>query len=137
MSRKTEILSAFVDRLVDDSVALRANIIRHFVVLDQVNDFPAISFVSPREQRLHYGDNRRIAQLEILLRGYTYNGDDPIGEAELLARSIEQSVDTFAITGRNLGVYEARVTSLRTDDGHFEPAGVVDIELEITYEVER
>ena len=72
------------------------------------------------------------------LRIYVYDGDtaDIAAECERLAEQVENAIDTFAAANRALEVEEARVATLRTDDGLMSPYGIADIQLAITYEVE-
>lgn len=135
MVRRSEIINALLEQFVSDGVVNRSNVTRRLVFLHECNDFPSIYAITPRESRVHYGANSRIAQLQVNIRGFSYSGDDAVGEAELLARRIEESIDTFARSNEHLNVYEARVISLRTDEGLFEPHGIVDITTQITYEV--
>lgn len=133
MTKRTEILNAFLAQFVSDNVVLSDNAIRKLVFLHECNDFPSICVYTPTETRTHYGRAQKIGQITAAVRGYAYNGDDPIGEAERLARSIEVSVDAFARS--YVDVYEARVISIRTDEGSFAPHAIVDITTQITYEV--
>lgn len=133
--KRTEILNALLAQLVSDGVVLSANAIRKLVFLHECNDFPSICMYTPTETRTHYGRAQKIGQISTAIRGYAYNGDDPIGEAERLARSIEISVDAFARSRPDLGLYEARVLSVRTDEGSFAPHAICDITVQITYEV--
>lgn len=135
MSRRTDIIAALIDSLVDQNVVLSPNITRRLVFLHECNDFPAISMTARNETRFHYGGNSRLAQLSVDIRAFTH-GEDAVGVAEAYARSIEAAIDTFAISGRSLGLHEARVLSLRTDEGLFAPHGIIDITVQLTYEVE-
>jgi hypothetical protein len=135
LSKRNNIIQALLDTFVDTGVVLSANVTRRLAFLHEVNDFPAICTYTPRETRTHYGDGRRIAQITLNVRGYSYSGDDAIGECELLARSIEDAVDTYARAHPDLGLYEARVLSLRTDEGLYAPHGITDLTVQITYEV--
>lgn len=134
MNRRTSIINALIDHLVASGVVLATNIIRRLVFLHEVNDYPAICFTAGSENRFHYGANSRIAQLSITLRAFTY-GEDVIGVAERYARDIETAIDTYAESNYELGVHDARVLSLRTDEGLFDPYGIIDMTIQITYEV--
>lgn len=135
MSKRNDIIQALLDSLVTAGVVESSNIVRRLVFLHEVNDFPAICTYTPRETRTHYGGGRRIAQITLNIRGYSYSGDDAIGECERLGRSIEDAVDIYARSHPDLELYEARVLSLRTDEGLYEPHGIVDLTVQITYEV--
>ena len=76
--------------------------------------------------------------LAVQLRCYVYDGDtaDIADECERLADQIEAAVDTFSAANRALEVEEARVVSLRTDDGLMTPYGVADLQISILYRLE-
>ena len=133
-TKRTLILQALIDDLVSAGVVEERNITRRLAYLHEVNDFPAISFSSATERRSHYGDGRKLAQLDLQLRGYVH-GEDSVTLAETLARAIEDAVDTYARAHPDLDLYEARVFSLRTDEGLYAPHGIADLNIEITYEV--
>ena len=91
MSRRTNIIAQL--RTDFSTIAITSSI---FKTMDEINDFPYITFTPSREQRIHIGGNQRIANMTITLRGYTY-GDDvaPMEAAEALTWSIEALVDSF------------------------------------------
>jgi len=138
MARRNEIIEAFVAHLGSNTDVFPDNVSRRFKYLDDVNDFPYITFVPRQENRDHRGDARKLAVLAIDLRVYVYDGDtsDIADECERLADQVEAAVDTFAATYRQYEVEEARVVTLRTDDGLMTPYGIADLQLSILYEVE-
>jgi hypothetical protein len=138
MARRTDIIEAFIAHLGSNTDVLTANVYRVFKYLDDVNDFPAITFVPRRIERDHRGAGRQMDVMGIDLRIYVYDGDtaDIAAECERLAEQVEEAIDTFAAANRALEVEEARVATLRTDDGLMSPYGIADIQLAITYEVE-
>jgi len=138
MARRNNIIEALVDHLGTNTDVLPANVSRSYKYLDDVNDFPYITFVPRQENRDHYGAGRKLAVLAVDLRVYVYDGDteDIADECERLADQVEAAVDTFAATYRQFEVEEARVTTLTTDDGLMTPYGIADLQLSILYDVE-
>jgi len=138
MARRNDIIEAFVSHLGSNTDVLPANVFRRFKYLDDVNDFPTITFVPRRAERDHRGAGRQMDILGIDLRVYVYDGDtdDIASECERLADQVEAAIDSFADTYPQHGVEEARVATLRTDDGLMTPYGIADISLAITYDVE-
>lgn len=134
MIKRTLVLQALIDDIVATGIVESSNITRRLAFLHEVNDFPAVSFSSAVERRSHYGDNRRLAQLDLQLRGFVH-GENSNELAENLARSLEDAIDAYARAHPDLGLYEARVFSLRTDEGLYAPHGIADLNVEITYEV--
>ena len=139
MARRTDIIEAFIAHLGSNTDVLTANIYRIFKYLDDVNDFPAITFVPRRIERDHRGAGRQMDIMGIDLRIYVYDGDtaDIADECERLAEQVEAAVDTFAPANRALEVEEARVATLRTDDGLMTPYGVADLQISILYRLEN
>ena len=138
MARRNDIIEALVTDLGQIDSVDPANVSRKYKFLDDVNDFPYITFVPRQELRRHRGDGRKHASLVIDVRAYVYDGDseDICEVAEDLADSIEAKIDVFAASHRDLQVEEAEVVSLRTDDGLMLPYGVADLQLTISYDVE-
>ena len=136
-TRRTQIVEALVSHLATNTTVLEENITRNYHVLDEVNDFPAITMIPQNEVRDHRGAGRKIATLSLQIRAYAFDGDgsEIIGVTENLAEEIEEAIDTFANSNRQFEVEECRVTSLRTDEGLFAPYGIADLEAQIVYEV--
>ena len=135
-NRRTDIIDAFVTHLQQINSVESRNVYKQYRWIDELNDYPAITFVPRREARVHRGDGRKLAAIIIELRGYVYNGDAAVTEAETLAANVETQVDTFAETYRQHQVESAVVVSLRTDEGLMHPYGVCDLTINITYDVE-
>jgi len=138
MARRNDIIEALVTDLGQIDSVDPANVSRKYKFLDDVNDFPYITFVPRQELRRHRGDGRKHASLVVDIRAYVYDGDseDICEVAEDLADSIEAKIDAFAASHRDLVVEEAEVVSLRTDDGLMLPYGVADLQVTISYDVE-
>ena len=139
MARRTDIIEALVGHLGTNTDVHANNVPRTYKYMHDLNDFPAITFIPNREDRDHFGAGQVHGILAIQLRCYVYDGDtaDIADECERLADQIEAAVDTFSATNRALEVEEARVVSLRTDDGLMIPYGVADLQISILYRLEN
>jgi hypothetical protein len=139
MARRTDIIEALVGHLGTNTDVHANNVHRTYKYMHDLNDFPAITFIPNREDRDHFGAGQVHGILAIQLRCYVYDGDtvDIADECERLADQIEAAVDTFSATNRALEVEEARVVSLRTDDGLMTPYGVADLQISILYRLEN
>ena len=138
MARRTDIIEALVGHLGTNTDVHANNVHRTYKYMHDLNDFPAITFIPNREDRDHFGVGQVHGILAVQLRCYVYDGDtaDIADECERLADQIEAAVDTFSATNRALEVEEARVVSLRTDDGLMTPYGVADLQISILYRLE-
>ena len=136
MARRTQILDALVDHLVTNTDAVANNVHKRYLYLNEVNDWPTITFIPQGEVRVSRGAGARQGIIDLCLRGYIYDGDDPLGEAETFGMQIDDAVETFRDSNRALEVEEARVLEFRTDEGLFHPYGMADLTIQILYEVE-
>jgi len=134
-TRRTQIVEALQSDLSTIDTVIEGNVFRQFRYLEEINDFPTICFLSRGEPRLHRGAGRKLAGLQIDVRGYVYD-ENEVGSAETLGADIETIVDNFAGRYRNFGVEDCRVLSFSTDEGLFSPYGVVDLSVQLTYDVE-
>ena len=138
MARRTDIIEALVGHLGTNTDVHANNVYRKYKYMHDLNDFPAITFIPNREDRDHFGDGQVHGILAIQLRCYVYDGDtaDIAGECERLADQIEDAINTFSAANRALEVEEARVATLRTDDGLMTPYGIADLQISILYRLE-
>lgn len=136
-TRRTQIINALISHLATNTSILEGNISRNYHVLDEVNDFPALTMIPRTEVREHRGAGRKIATFNIQMRAYTHDGDgsEIIDTTEDLGEEIDEAVDTFAASARALEVEEARVLTFTTDEGLFAPYGIANLEIQIAYEV--
>jgi len=113
-----------------------SNVHREWKYLQEINDFPTICFMTGRVNREHQGGGIRYDTLNVSIRGYVMQ-DDSVSACEDLAEDVEQVVNKLrdVKTAENAqAIVDSRVLSIRTDEGLFEPYGVVDILAEITYD---
>lgn len=136
-TRRTQIINALITHLASNTSILEDNISRNYHVLDEVNDFPALTMIPRSEARDHRGAGRKIATFNIQMRAYVFDGDgsEIINVTEDLGDEIEDAVETFAASAREFEVEEAVVASFSTDEGLFAPYGIADLEVSISYEV--
>ena len=135
-TRRTQIIDALVSDLESNTEVPTGNVHKRYKYLDELNDFPAITFVARNEDRVHYGGANKFARVSVDLRGYVF-AEDQLDTAESLAANVETKVtDVFASNHRDLQVDSALVTSFRTDEGLMSPYGVADLSFIITYSLE-
>ena len=136
-TRRTQIINALISHLASNTSILEDNISRNYHVLDEVNDFPALTMIPRAEIREHRGAGRKIATFNIQMRAYAHDGDgsEIINVTEDLGEEIDEAVDTFAASAREFEVEESRVLTFSTDEGLFAPYGIADLEVSISYEV--
>ena len=131
MSRRTNIIAQLRTDL--SQIATCSSILK---TIDEINDWPYITFTPSSESRQHYGANLRWGTTLIQLRGYTF-GDDvaSMEAAEILSNNIEHIVDSFRAAHPDLNVVQMRILTTRTDEGVMEPYGIADLSIQLVYEV--
>ena len=137
MARRTQILDALVDHLAANTDAVQNNVHKRYLYMNEVNDFPTITFIPQSEARVSRGAGSRQGVISVFIRGYVYSEEDALGEAETFGMQIDDALETFPETYRSFEVEEARVTEFRTDEGLFHPYGMADLTVQILYEVDN
>jgi hypothetical protein len=127
MSKRLDIISALIAH-IESTVGFSGS--RGLRFLHEINSFPSF-YIHPRnESRKHDGANSRMAIISLDLRAYGWH--ESLDYIEELARNLERAVNTFRPLHPHL-VHEARVISLRTDEGAMTPYCICDCSLEILY----
>ena len=146
MSRRTQIIDFVVTELkriigaVDSRTAsLRSNytyktnvfnnVFRRMKFLNEINDFPTLCVTSGGEDRVEIGAGVRMGTMTINIRGYIKGTDSSLDEAENLGDDIEFVINTLNIeeNASTFQITDARIVSVETDEGLYEPYGVVSI----------
>lgn len=127
MAKRSSVISSLIS-WIESSVGYSGN--RGLRFLHEINSFPSF-YVHPRnESRRHDGNGSKLAILQLDIRGYGWNDD--ISYIETLVRDLEAAIQTYRLAHLHL-VHEARVTSLRTDEGAMAPYCICDMSVEILY----
>ena len=136
MARRTTIIDAFRTHLATELTNDVAQVSKQYQYMDEINDFPAITFVARGERREHRGNQRKLAALQIDLRLYAYDRD--IDELDLLTRKTEDAINSFQDNATAIAeqVEIVQVVTVDGDEGLMRPYQVADIQLIITYDVE-
>lgn len=135
MARRTDIIDAFRQHLATELTNDVAQVSKRYLYMDEINDFPAITFVARQEAREHRGAGRKLAVLRIDLRLYIYDRD--INDLDLLTRKVEDVINTFTAANRDKQVEVTQVVTVDGDEGLMRPYQVADLQILITYDVEN
>lgn len=135
MARRTNIINAFKSHLETQLSDDVSQVFKAYKYMDELNDFPAITFVARQESREHRGAGRKMATLQISLRLYIY--DRSIGELDLITRKVEDAINTFTDAQRANAVEMTQVVTVDGDEGLMRPYQVADLTILITYDVEN
>ena len=155
MSRRTQIIDFVVTELKringsvdrrEDLVPIRSNytyktnvfnnVFRRMKFLNEINDFPTLCVTSGGEDRVEIGAGVRMGTMTINIRGYIKGTDSSLDEAENLGDDIEFVINTLNIeeNASTFQITDARIVSVETDEGLYEPYGVVSIGVLLRYE---
>jgi len=127
MSKRSDIISSFINHITASTGYTGYRGLRF---LHEINSFPSFYVHPGNESRKHDGAGSKLAILSLDVRGYGWSeGQSYI---ENLVRDIERAVGTYRQLHPHL-VHEARVISLRTDEGAMEPYCICDMSVEILY----
>lgn len=130
MSQRSDILRTLVSHIATSTASAG---FRGMRFLHEINSFPAFYIHPQNESRVHEGAGSAYAIQSISIRGFQYS--DQLDDIEAFMRAIEESIQSYAHTYPSL-VDDARVVSVRTDEGHMAPYGIVDMQLEVLYSVD-
>lgn len=101
--------------------------------LDEINDFPAIYVVSPKETRTYNTRGTTEAIVDTHLRCYIY-GEDVQKQAQNLIEDVEHVIYSIRFDNR-LQVKDVILTNIMRDNGLLEPYGIVEIFLSTRFEI--
>lgn len=129
MSQRTDILRTLIAHIATTTASAG---FRGMRFLHEVNSFPAFYIHPQNENRVHEGRGESYAVCALSVRGFQYS--DNLDDIEDYMRAIEEAVQTYAKLYPS--VDDARVVSVRTDEGTMAPYGIVDMQLEVLYSVD-
>ena len=102
---------------------------RQFLWLDQINDFPYITFTSQGDIRSHIGASVRYGVIDVQIRAYV-RGEGSQALSDQLLIQIEEHLLSF----EHQHLVDCRVLQCSTDEGTLDPYGVVDMIVRVAYE---
>lgn len=152
MTQRTDILDLLVTELkrIDKSIDTRAiprtpytyksnvfgNVEKKFQFLDEINDFPYITFMVTSENREHIGAGIKYGIINISVRGYVYE-ENALNAADDLLEDIDFIINSISYLSEacDIGLEEMKVLTAGTDEGLFEPYGICEITAEARYQI--
>jgi hypothetical protein len=126
MAKKSEILNLLVSTL---EASTGARVYRRLKFLDQVNDFPTICLDASPVDRSHEEFTVLRDTIDIDLRAYIHS-ENVISACDNLIHTIEIGLMNLVDTKIEM----IRVMSIDTDEGLFEPYGVITMRVRLQYD---
>ena len=108
---------------------------------DEVRDFPYISVVTGSETREYLPAAFKWGFLNLTIRIYVNDGDNPAAQLEALLEDIEKLLDAnreipySSAGGTESTTQDLHITSITTDEGLLAPIGVGEVSIEVQYQV--
>jgi len=138
MGRRVDILREFTAAIQNynyNSGPLPPNsVVRGFKWLDAINQFPYITYNVQDSALVHISSNIRYYAMTIALRAYV-RGESSQALLDDIMVEIEDAIINFRSTSSpRLGVVDARIVSVDSDEGLMDPNGVTDMVLTLTYQ---
>lgn len=127
MSKRNTVISTTISHLIEQT-ATRGY--RGFRYIHQINDYPCFCLHVETESRIWTDSPYGV--LKASLRAYTHS--ETLDSVETYAREIERAVQSLSEEHRET-VLDARVLSVRTDEGLMLPYAVIDMQIEILYSI--
>ena len=151
MSARSSIPKALVTMLIDSLsegsatyvTNIQGNVSNQAKHFDKINDFPYISVTPGAEQREYLPSNQTWAELNIQIRIYVQNNDDPQAELEAIISDVETFIDKNQRIMYNVttptGIetketVDSSIMSIATDEGLLAPYGVAELVIITRYE---
>lgn len=106
---------------------------------DEIDDFPAVNISAGTETREYNGGNFRWRDLNLIIRCYVRQEDNPLEELELLMQDVEAALETplpivYRDTrGNPQSIVQITLLSMTTDEGVMAPLAVGEIAILVRY----
>ena len=137
----TDILNTNLDGTGDYTTDIHNGAEATLKFWDDVNDFPFISVVAGSETREYLPGAFKWGFLNITLRMYVSDGENPSLALEGLLEDVERLLDASreipyaSVTGTESNTQDIQITSIVTDEGLLAPLGVGELNIEVQYQV--
>lgn len=130
MSKRTLIIESLIRHIATHT---NSTGFRGMRFLHEINTFPSFYIHPQNENRVHRGAGFQLAVMSCSIRAFQWT--DTLDVVESYSRDLETAIQTYKPAYKHL-VQEARVTSVRTDEGIMAPYALVDMNLDILYEAD-
>ena len=143
MSKRNSITKAIAEKLktIDGTAPYTSNLYDNSYAKlkfwDEIQDFPAVYLVPGNEIREYHPADFTWCFLNIAVKVYVRNQDDPQFELETLLHDLENCINNNRVLvydqDNNLETTEILIQSIMTDEGLLTPYGVGEINLQVRY----
>lgn len=150
MSQRRNIVNYIIDnlKLIDGSISsldrtyrfhtdLHTNVYRGFKGIDEINDFPSIYVVAGNETRNYNTKDITLSNLPIIIRIYTYTEEEELvnNYTGNIIQDIEHVIYNLP-SNFDLQIQDIQIQTINSDEGLLAPYGIVEVQLQASYEVQ-
>lgn len=143
MSKRNSITKALAEKLktIDGTAPYTSNLYDNSYAKlkfwDEIQDFPAVYLVPGTELREYHPADFTWCYLNIAVKVYVKDQDDPQFELETLLHDLETCINDNRVLvydqANSLETTEILIQSIMTDEGLLVPYGVGEINLQVRY----
>jgi hypothetical protein len=143
MSKRNSITKALAEKLktIDGTAPYTSNLYDNSYAKlkfwDEIQDFPAVYLVPGTEVREYHPADFTWCYLNIAVKVYVKDQDDPQFELETLLHDLETCINDNRVLvydqANSLETTEILIQSIMTDEGLLVPYGVGEINLQVRY----
>lgn len=143
MSKRNSITKAIAEKLktIDGTAPYTSNLYDNSYAKlkfwDEIQDFPAVYLVPGNEIREYHPADFTWCFLNIAIKVYVRDQDDPQFELETLLHDLETCINANRVLvydqDKSLETTEILIQSIMTDEGLLVPYGVGEINLQVRY----
>lgn len=150
MSQRRDVIKFLIDNLklidgtqspldytYDFNTNLHENVFRGYRTLEEINDFPSIYLTLGPEIRTYNTSGVTQSLIDVMLRVYVYDEEDELVSEQIndIAQDIEHIIYSLPKDQSDLELLDITITSINTDEGLLTPYGIVELQLQVSYEV--
>jgi len=144
-TQRKKIADALVNKIkeIDGNFPYNSNIFNnadsHLVFLDEIQQYPKVCVVAGDEQREYQPGGFKWRFLELTVRVYIEDANDPQEVLSLLLEDIERVIDNNDVlvyddtVSPNLQTTSITIESISTDEGVIAPLGIGEMVVEVRY----
>ena len=114
-------------------IDLHENVYSGIRYIDEINDFPAIYVVSPKEERIYNTNGSTQGTIQTILRCYLYSDDLELDSQNLLD-DIEHVLYSIRFN-TGIQVKDLIITNILRDNGLLKPYAMVEVFLATSFEI--
>jgi hypothetical protein len=143
MSKRNSIAKALAEKLktIDGTTPYQSNLYNNSYAKlkfwDEIQDFPAVYIVPGTEIREYHPADFAWCYLNLSLKVYVRDQEDPQFELETLLHDLEKCIHDNRVLvydqANNLETTEILIQSIMTDEGLLVPYGVGEVNLQVRY----